>query len=115
MGEEGLETDFSKSASLSNLGQSMTDTGQVESEVGHTQELEQEPDVEDGTLPVLASGSSRTLAEHKISTTEHNRSITEITLDPDLQTVLTGWSKLPEEVRTGIIAMVKAVESRQEM
>jgi len=39
---------------------------------------------------------------------KHNPSITTTTSPPDLLRVVTAWERLPEAVRFGIVAMVKA-------
>ncbi|MCX5771392.1 MAG: hypothetical protein NTZ09_14150 [Candidatus Hydrogenedentes bacterium] len=103
----GVEPDSSKNETLSHSGRSLTGSGQDASQVGHSQELAQGPSVNEGTLPVLTPTQSRTLGEH-------NTSITETAVDPELQTVVAGWLKLPEEVRAGIVAMVKAFDPQRE-
>jgi hypothetical protein len=51
----------------------------------------------------------RTLRKHKKNAQrEHNPSTTATTTPPDLLSVMTAWDKLPEAVRLGILAMVKA-------
>ena len=109
----GLEPDSSQNESLSCPGRNLTDSGQDGLQVGHHQKLAQGSPVKDGTLTVLTPTRSRTLGEHNTSITEHNRSITESAPDRGLQTVMNAWLRLPEGVRAGIVAMVKACDPQR--
>jgi hypothetical protein len=65
--------------------------------------------------PDLANPSSRTDAHRSVSvrTPTATRTVTELLPemlpdDPDLATVVDAWDRLPEVVRAGIVAMVRA-------
>jgi len=87
-------------------------TGQVEynggrkrARTGHNTKGCAESDVKKRTQTGQPPNASRTPSDHSRI---HNRAITEWGLDSDLQAVVDAWPDLPEAVRAGILAMVRA-------
>jgi len=81
--------------------------GQKRSKVSQTQRITTEHIVKDGTeavIPHTAPGRSKSTTKAQW---EHNQSITDIP-HPDLQAVIDAWPALPDAVKAGIVAMVKA-------
>jgi len=60
--------------------------------------------VEGGDASCTDPTPSRTLGEHNMSITEHNRSITETVMIPNCRRWGCGLVRLPEEVRSSIVA-----------
>ena len=68
-------------------------------------------DVEDRTDSHTNPDDHRTPEEHNTSIMEHNRSTKETVPPPRLRAVIEAWNNLPEVVKIGIVAMVRAALS----
>jgi len=93
---------------VSSRGRNASPKGQDTSQPGQHHWVAQEGDVEERTETPHIPDASGLLEEHKISTTEHNRSITEDAVARDLAEVMNAWERLPDETRAQVMELVKA-------
>lgn len=106
----GLEPPSSDNHELSNRGRKKTTRGQNQPKSEQPQELAEKSNVESGTDRHPANINLGTLRDHNKHITAHNRAITDTGPSDDLQEIIQAWPDLPEAIRSGIIAMVKAVK-----
>lgn len=96
---------------MNESGQNETKAGQKPPKPRQVMGLRNMGDVEYGTD---AEQSKHPLGPSKTTTRPqpaHNRPITETDYSPDLQIIINDWPNLPMEVKTGILAMVKAIKN----
>ena len=94
------------------IGQNNPQPGQLPANPGQDQEVINGPSERSRTDRTLSGISSDIKKDHVFPLSHHNRPITEKApesdLDPDLALILEAWPALPDAVRAGIMAMVKA-------
>lgn len=106
----GLEPHQENNTKLHDVGHNKPTTGQDRSKVGQHQGVTDSLSVNKGTVRGLSPTPLRTPTDHNIPITTHNIPITE----SDLKTVIEAWPDLADEVKAGIVEMVKAAKEGKE-
>jgi len=95
---------------LETKGQDLSKVGQIGSQLGHQQEVKEKQSDEERTQPTPANTPRGLIGNTTSAQQKLDVSTTGMPLSQDLTLIIEHWPSLPDPVRAGILAIVKAVD-----